>query len=157
MRYCRAFTLIEIVISIFILLLLLTLAIPSLNGVLADRRLQRSLDEFNDLVNQARERSVAEHRAYLVVVNTKTIEVRPEVFVKGDAPTPTAALQLSRTDGVKLTLPAALMKDPPAEWIFWPSGICEPAIVQFISRNGTWTANYYALGARPQLTKYATR
>jgi prepilin-type N-terminal cleavage/methylation domain-containing protein len=156
-RYCRAFTLIEIVISIFILLLVLTLAVPSLTGVLADRRLRRSLDEFNNLVYQARERSVSEHRAYLVVVNTKTIEVRPEVFVKGDEPASAATLQLARTDGVKLTLPAALTKDPPAEWIFWPSGTCEPAVVQFISRNGTWTANYSALSARPQLTKYAAR
>jgi len=153
----QAFTLIEIVIAIFILMLLLMLAVPSLNGVLADRRLRRSLDGFNNLVNQARERSVAEHRAYLVVVNTRTIEVRPEVFVKGDEPKPAAALQLARTDGIKLTLPAALTKDPPAEWIFWPSGTCEPAVVQFISRDGAWTANYSALSARPQLTKYAAR
>ena len=157
MRHCRAFTLIEIVIAIFILMLLLMLAVPSLTGVLADQRLRRSLDGFNNLVNRARERSVAEHRAYLLVVNTKTIEVRPEVFVKGDEPTPAAALQLARTDGVKLTLPAALTKDPPAEWIFWPSGTCEPAVVQFIGRDGTWTANYSALSARPQLTKYAAR
>jgi prepilin-type N-terminal cleavage/methylation domain-containing protein len=156
-RHCHAFTLIEIVIVVFILLLLLMLAVPSLTGVLADRRLRRSLDGFNNLVNQARERSVAEHRAYLLVVKMKTIEVRPEVFVKGDESTPTAQLQLARTDGVKLTLPAALTKDPPAEWIFWPSGTCEPAAVQFISRDGTWTANYSALSARPQLTKYAAR
>jgi type II secretory pathway pseudopilin PulG len=156
-RHCRAFTLIEIVIAIFILMLLLMLAVPSLTGVLADRRLRRSLDGFNNLVNQARERSVTEHRAYLLVVNTKTIEVRPEVFLKGDEPTPAAKLQLAKTDGVKLTLPAALTKEPPAEWIFWPSGTCEPAIVQYIGRDGTWTANYSTLSARPELTKYAAR
>jgi len=40
----RAFTLIEIALSIFILLLLLLLAVPSLSGVIANRRLKQSLD-----------------------------------------------------------------------------------------------------------------
>jgi prepilin-type N-terminal cleavage/methylation domain-containing protein len=157
MQRRQGFTLIEIVIAIFILLLLLMLAVPSLTGVLADRRLRRSLDRVNNLVNQARERSVREHRPYLVVVNTKAIEVRPEVFAKGEAPASVAQLPLVRTESIKLTLPAALTKDPPAEWIFWPSGTSEPAIVQYIGRDGTWTANYSALSGRPELTKYAVR
>src|SRR5438034_11706350 len=57
MRHCRAFTLVEIVLAVFILMLLVLLAVPSLNGVLADRRLRRSLDSFNNLVRQAQERS----------------------------------------------------------------------------------------------------
>ncbi|MGZ5020820.1 MAG: prepilin-type N-terminal cleavage/methylation domain-containing protein, partial [Chthoniobacterales bacterium] len=59
----QGFTLIEIAISIFILLLILMLAVPSMSGVLADRRLRRSLDAMNDLVRTAQERSVNEHRA----------------------------------------------------------------------------------------------
>ena len=47
-------------------MLLVLLAVPSLNGVLADRRLRRSLDSFNNLVRQAQERSVAERRSYLI-------------------------------------------------------------------------------------------
>jgi len=50
---CRAFTLIEIAIAVFILLLVVLLAVPSVNGVLADRRLRRSFDNMNDLVRQA--------------------------------------------------------------------------------------------------------
>ena len=66
MPHWRAFTLVEIVLAVFILMLLLLLAVPSLNGVLADRRLRHSLDSFNNLVRQAQERSVAERRPYLI-------------------------------------------------------------------------------------------
>ena len=56
-------------------LLLLMLAVPSLEGVLADKRLRRSLDRFNDLVRQAQERSVADHRAYLIVWRDKGVSL----------------------------------------------------------------------------------
>jgi hypothetical protein len=56
-----------------------------------------------------------------------------------------------------LVLPAALTKNPPPAWIFWPTGTCEPAVVQFVGRDGTWTANYSALTAQATLTTYAAR
>src|SRR6266699_4518061 len=157
MQRCRAFTLIEIVITVFILMLVLLLAVPSLNGVLADKRLRRSLDGFNNVVRQAQERSVAERRAYLIVWREKEVVLRPEVFAKGEEAKVLSEFVLSRGDVLKLTLPAALTKNPPAEWIFWPSGTCEPAIVQFKGAAGSWVADYSALTARPELTNYATR
>jgi type II secretory pathway pseudopilin PulG len=153
----RAFTLIEIVIAVFILMLLLLLAVPSLNGVLANRRLQRSLDGFNNLVRQAQELSVAQRRPYLIVWSKKGIILRPEVFAKDEDPKPAAVFQLDRGDVLKLMLPAALTKNPPPEWIFWPTGTCEPAVVQFKGGSGSWTANYSALTARAQMTNYAAR
>ena len=84
----RAFTLIEIVIATTIMLIILLLAIPSLEGVLADKRLRRSLDAFNGLVSQARERSVNEHRAYLITFDGTVVDLRPEVFLKGEKPSP---------------------------------------------------------------------
>jgi len=133
----RGFTLIEIVIAVFIMMLLLMLAVPSLEGVLADKRLRRSLDRFNDLVRQAQERSVADHRAYLIVWRGKGVSLRPEAFAKDEEEKTTADLQLGRGETLKISLPAALIKKPPAEWIFWPSGICEPAVVEFTGRDGT--------------------
>lgn len=151
------FTLIEIVIAVSIMMLILLLAVPSLNGVLADRRLRRSLDGFNDLVREAQERSVSEHRAYLIVWQEKAIVLRPEVFGKDERPKATAAFRLARGEMVKLTLPAALSKKPPAEWIFWPSGICEPALVEFTGPDGNWAANYSPLTGRADLVNYAAR
>ena len=156
MRGCRAFTLIEIAISVFILLLLLGLAVPSLNGVLADRRLHRSYDELSQLVQQAQQHSVVERRPYLIVWHRGNLALQPESFAKDEKKAPKAVLD-ARDNVYTLTLPAALAKKPPPEWIFWPSGNCEPAIVKFKGRNGTWTANFSALTARGTLTQYAAK
>jgi type II secretory pathway pseudopilin PulG len=153
----RAFTLIEIALSIFILLLILVLAVPSLSGVIANRRLKQSLDGFNQLVRQAQERSVTERRAYLIVWGKNGVLLRPEVFAEGQEEKPTAVFRLGKGSWIKILLPAALTGKPPAEWIFWPSGTCEPATVQFRGPAGGWTANYSPLTAQPELTQYAAR
>ena len=153
----RAFTLIEIALSIFILLVILVLAVPSLSGVIANRRLKQSLDSFNQLVRQAQGRSVTERRAYLIVWGKNSVLLRPEVFAEDEEEKPTAVLGLGKGSWIKVSLPAALMGKPPAEWIFWPSGTCEPARVQYGGPAGTWTANYSPLTAQPDLTQYAAR
>ena len=157
MQRFRAFTLIEIALSIFILLLILLLAVPSLSGVIANRRLKQSLDGFNQLVRQAQERSVNERRAYLIVWGKNSVLLRPEVFAEDEEEKPTAVLGLGKGSWIRISLPAALLGKPPAEWIFWPSGTCEPARVQFRGPAGTWTADYSPLTAQPELTQYAAR
>ena len=157
MQRLRAFTLIEIALSIFILMLLLMLAVPSLSGVIANRRLKQSLDSFNQLVRQAQERSVTERRAYLIVWGKSSVVLKPEIFTKDEEEKATAVLRLPKGSWIKVSLPAALIGKPPAEWIFWPSGTCEPAIVQFRGPAGTWTADYSPLTAQPELTHYAAR
>jgi prepilin-type N-terminal cleavage/methylation domain-containing protein len=155
-RY-RAFTLVEIIIAVAIMATLLLMAVPSLEGVLADRRLRASLDGFNKLVREAQERSVAEHRAYLIVWTDKSVFLQPEAFAKGEERKAIASFELERGTVLTLGLPAALSAKPAGEWIFWSTGTCEPAIVRFEGRAGTWTANYSPLTAHGELTNYATR
>ena len=157
MQRFRAFTLIEIALSIFILLLLLVLAVPSLSGVIANRRLKQSLDSVNQLVRQAQERSVTERRAYLIVWGKNSVLLRPEILAEGEEEKPTATVRLGKGNSIRVSLPAALTNKPPAEWIFWPSGTCEPATVQFRGPAGAWTANYSPLTAQPEVTQYAAR
>jgi type II secretory pathway pseudopilin PulG len=153
----RGFTLVEIVLAVVIFMLVLGLAIPSLTGVLANRQLKGSLDGFNNLVRLAQEHSVSERRPYLIVWNKKNVVARPEAFAETEEVKATAEFPLGRGEVLKLSLPVALTKKHPAEWIFWPSGTCEPAIVQFTGRSGSWTANYAPLTARLQVTEYAPR
>src|SRR5438034_11316428 len=94
----RGFTLVEIVIAVFILLLLLTLAVPSLNGVLAHKRLHRSLDRFNELVRQAHKRSLAEHRAYLIVSNDAFITLQPAALLKTEPHEPIDTMAITRQE-----------------------------------------------------------
>jgi prepilin-type N-terminal cleavage/methylation domain-containing protein len=153
----RGFTLIEIALAIFILLLILVLAVPSFSGVIANRRLKQSLDEFNNLVRQAQMLSVTERRPYLIVWGKNNVMVRPEAFAKDEEAKAKAEFRLSRGITLKLSLPVALAEKYPAEWIFWPSGTCEPAIVRFQGAAGSWTANYSPLTGRPEITSYAVR
>jgi prepilin-type N-terminal cleavage/methylation domain-containing protein len=157
MRRDRGFTLIELAIAIFIMLIIMMLAVPSINGVMADRRLRRSLDDFNSIVREAQERSIAERRSYLIIWHDGKIGLRPEALMKGEDPAPVATLAMGRGESMKFSFPAAMMEDPPAEWIFWPSGNCEPAAVTYRGPNGGWTANYSALTARAELVSYVAK
>ncbi len=144
--------------AIFILLLVLTLGIPSVRGVLADRRLRRSLDEMNRFVRLAQERAIAERRTYLISWQDDHLVLRPEAVMQDEEEEePTATMPLQRGDAYVLNLPAALAEDPPADWAFWPSGTCEPAVVTYKGPAGSWTANYSALTARAEMAAYATK
>ena len=157
MRREDGFTLIEMVIAICIMLIILMLAVPSLDGVMADRRLRRSLDDFNSIVRQAQERSIVERRSYLIISHDGKVGLRPEGLMKDEDPAPVATLALARGESVKFAFPAAMMEDPPAEWIFWSSGNCEPAVVTYRGPNGGWTANYSALTARAEVVSYVAK
>jgi prepilin-type N-terminal cleavage/methylation domain-containing protein len=157
MQRQRGFTLVEVIIAVFILLLLLTLAVPSLNGVLADKRLHRSLDRFNELVRQAHERSLAEHRAYLIVWNDVEVSLQPAAFLKTEPHQPIDTIAIARQEKWRVELPAALSKKAPAEWIFWESGVCEPARIRFASDDGNWTTEYSPLSGLGEIITYAPR
>jgi type II secretion system protein H len=157
MRRDNGFTLVEMVIAIVILLLALVLVVPSLTGVMADRRLRRSLDGLNSLVRQAQERSISEGRPYLIVWRGKQFALRAEGLHKGEESGAVATMTWGKADSFTLSFPAAIDEDPPSAWIFWPSGNCEPAVVSYRGPDGGWTAKYSALTARAELLKYATR
>ena len=144
-------------IAVAILVVLLMMGIPSLSGVLADRKLRASLDGFNKLVREAQERSVNEHRAYLLVWGDKDVIVQPEAFAKDEEKKAVATFQLEKGSALTLTLPAAMTKKPTGEWIFWPTGTCEPATVHYEGRAGTWTENYSPLTTHGDLSIYVAR
>ena len=83
MQRRAGFTLIEIAIAVFILMLLLLLAIPSVSGVLANRRLQRSLDAMNQIVRLAQEHSMKERRPYLIEWQRESVILRPRCADRG--------------------------------------------------------------------------
>ncbi len=153
----QGFTLIELAIAIFILLLIMVMGIPSMSGLLSDRRLRRSLDEMNQLVREAQERSVKERRAYLIAWEKEEIVLKPEFLAKGESDEPAMRLRLHRGDAFQLDLPAALVAKPAAEWIFWPNGTCESARIIFKGVNGNWTANYSPLTGRADLVAYVAK
>ena len=157
MRRRDGFTLIELAIAVCIMMVILLLAVPSVRGVLADRQLRRSLNNVNRLVAQAQERSIAERRSYLIVWREKQFALRPESFLQGEERKAVATVNWEKNEAVTLTFPDAIDEAPPSEWVFWPSGNCEPAVVTYRGASGAWRAKYSALTARPKITDYATR
>jgi prepilin-type N-terminal cleavage/methylation domain-containing protein len=155
-RHQDGFTLVELAIAVVIMVVLMMLAVPSINGVLADHRLRRSLDAFNAIVREAHERSIAERRSYLIIWYDGKVGLRPEGLLKGENSEPAPKLKLGRNESLKVSFPAAL-EDGPPEWIFWPSGNCEPAVVNYRGKDGGWTANYSALTARAELVAYVAK
>ena len=127
--------------------------------MLENRRLQRSLDAMNQIVRLAQEHSVQERRPYLIVWQRSSIILRPEAVDPERATSRVADAQSCSTKGrpIVLRLPAALEKNPPAQWIFWPSGTCEPANVRFKGPDGSWEVNYSPLTARPEIVRYAAK
>lgn len=140
-----------------LMILLMMLAVPSMQGVLADKRLRRSLDDFNRIVREAQERSVTERRPYLIVSVNGKLGLRAEGLNKGESPEPELKWKLAKNESLAIKFPAALVDDPPPEWVFWPSGNCEPAVVTYKGKDGTWTASYSALTGRGEMVAYVAK
>jgi type II secretory pathway pseudopilin PulG len=151
------FTLVELTIAVVILMVIMLVTVPSVKGVLADRQLRRSLDDVNRLVLQAQERSMTERRSYLIIWRNKQFALRPEGFIRGEDRKPIATVNFKKGESFTITFPSAIEEEPPSEWIFWPSGNCEPAVVTYRGTSGSWKAKYSALTARPELLNYAVK
>lgn len=151
------FTLIELVVAVLIMAVLMMIAIPTMDGVLADRRLRRSLDGFNAIVREAQERSIAERRPYLIVWREGKIGLRAEGLARDEPAEAVVKMKLARNESLHVSFPAALVEEPPPEWIFWPSGNCEPAVVNYQGKNGNWKASYSALTGRGEILAYVAK
>ena len=127
------------------------MAVPSVAGLFADRRVRKSFDAIDDLAREAQQRSVEERRPYAVVWEEDRIVLRPLEPENADEENGLKEIATSDADSYAIELPAALVKNPPAEWTFWPTGTCEPAIVTHEGEAGKWLARYDPLTVRAVL------
>ncbi len=155
------FTLIEMCVVLFLAMLLMSVAIPSLSGQLARRRLQEASDRLDALADRAREHSVSEARPYVLLWEKNgSIMLYPADATQAErnksgpvsALTPTGS-----NEHYTLLRSASLTANPAAEWIFWPTGNCEPVNVHYQSSAGEWEASYSPLTGRGAFTKFIAR
>ena len=150
------FTLLEICLALMIGGVLLSLAIPSISGLLAEQRLRRSFTHFDELVGAAHQYSLTNQRTCLLRRNGQALEVVPV----GPASDPVVTWILEKDERIDLQFPAALQssKTPaPEAWLFWKSGQCEPARVSYQGPAGHWEVAYHALTSRSELLDSNTR
>lgn len=141
----NAFTLLEIVIAIFIAVLIMLAAVPSVSGVIQDQRAKRLFNQFDGLARSASSHAVTERRAYVLEWDESGVSMRPLAPANGDEARGTGRVDFGEKLAPELKLPAALEKNPPALWTFWPTGTCEPATVICQVPDAPWTATYDAL------------
>ena len=63
---CHGFTLIEICLAVFIALMLITVAVPSIQRLLNEQKGTQAYDRFNALAHHAQTLAISERRAYVL-------------------------------------------------------------------------------------------
>ena len=157
----RGFTLIEMCVVLFLAVMLISVALPSLSGQLARRRLQDASDRLEVLATRARERSVAEGRPYqLVWEKGGAVALYPadasDTARRKNGPlsalTPTTA-----NERYTLIRGASLTANPASAWTFWPTGNCEPVTVRYQGLGGEWESVFSPLSGRGTFTRFVAQ
>ena len=153
----RAFTLIELMLAISIALVIFGLAIPSMRGMSAQRRLQETFEKFDELTRKAQLKAVRTQQTSTLVWQAGMISLKSSDTASGDrqgAPVQQEDFTYDENESYALQRPASLLpvKDTPPVWTFWHSGTCEPVIVSYSGPSGTWTAQYNPLTGRGEVT-----
>lgn len=150
-RRRAAFTLIEVMLAITIAIMILVIAIPSVSGMSAERRLIETFERFDKLARTAQFNAVSQQRSWVLVWAEGGISLQPDE--------PTAEERANDGEGVRedmmlgeeeslwLERPASLLppKETPGDWTFWRSGTCEPVFVNYRGPAGDWRAQYNPL------------
>lgn len=155
-RQC-AFTLIELMLAIAIAIVILAVAVPSMKGLSAERRLNETFQRFDELVHSAQLKAMADQRSWVLVWQPGRIVLQPVEPTAEERNNPDIPLvqefTYDESESYVLERPASLLppKDTPVEWTFWRSGACEPAIIGYTGPEGTWTAQYNPLTGRGEI------
>ena len=142
------FTLLELCVAIVIVMMVLGVAVPNVRSAMAEARMKKSFEEFDDFVRKAQMRSVAERMTVVLVWGKEGIDLGPERATQEGEEPRIEHFPFGEGRTYVLARPASLAKDPPPEWPFWRSGTCEPVVVSFEGREGRWTVRYDALTAQ---------
>jgi len=77
---CRAFTLVEIVVSLTIIAVIAAVAIPTLKGLNRDERARAPITSLAEVVQEARHRAMRERRTYQIVFELEGIHASPAMY-----------------------------------------------------------------------------
>jgi type II secretory pathway pseudopilin PulG len=147
-----AFTLLEICLAVFIGVIIMLAAVPSITGVIEDQRAKKLFNQFDGLAREASSRAATERRPYALEWDDSGVSVRPLAPENEDEAHDGDRVDFGEKLAPDLELPAALEKDPPRVWTFWPTGTCEPATIVCHVANAHWTATYDPLTEQPAFT-----
>jgi len=145
------FTLLEICMAVFIALLMVMVALPSISGLSTGRHAEEVFHEFHQLVKETRRRSLEDRQTYVIVWTENGVVARRD-NANDSEENVVGELVLEKGETLTLELPAAMKKNLEWIWTFWPSGACEPAVVRFAGNGAGWTAVYNPFTAEAAVT-----
>ncbi len=187
MKHRRSgFTLIEMMLALAIAVIITFLAMPSLRGLSAEKRLTESFDRFDALARKAQKYAVLQQRSWTILWEQQGkqlgITLRPDELAtptplpdgSGDTmstnvPQSLADNQQDQDQGETMSVgpdenytierPVALVPpaQAPSQWTFWRSGTCEPAVIRYAGPAGTWVAQYHPLTGHGEITEQHIR
>ena len=141
----------EICIAVFVAVMLVMVALPTISGLARDRQAEEVFNEFHRLIREARRRSLEERQPYIILWTENGVVARRD-GANDSGENIVGEFVLQKGESLTLELPAAMKKNPEWIWTFWPSGVCEPAVVRFASGKAGWTAVYNPFTAEATVT-----
>jgi prepilin-type N-terminal cleavage/methylation domain-containing protein len=154
----RAFTLIEMMLSIAIVVAVTLLAVPNMRGMGREQRLHETFEKFDVFARKAQLNAVREQRSWSLWWQQDRIVLQPDEPTPEERQNGGAELReefpILNGEAYTLQRHAALVgaRDTPAVWTFWRSGTCEPAIVGYSGPAGSWSAQYNPLTGHGEIT-----
>ena len=163
-RNRAAFTLLELMLAIAITIVVMLVAIPSVRGLVAERRLRDTFEKFDALARKAQLHAVTQQRTWALRIDEGGVAISadeplPEEHSGSEDNATPEQISSSKDESYTMLRPASLLlpKDTPSKWTFWRSGTCEPAIVNYTGPDGTWAAQYNPLTGHGEITDQQVR
>ncbi len=152
LRSRRGFTLIEIIITMFIVMLLLGVTVLGIRSVSGERRLREVTSELKQYARQARTQAMLEQRAFQIVFTPTFFSAQAlqqvqegqefeQLFLaEGEATRAAEIKRFTLPEGIQIEVrhwnEKELHPPKPDTWVFEHSGICEPFTVRVSSEDG---------------------
>jgi type II secretory pathway pseudopilin PulG len=135
----RAFTLLELIIAMFIVMLLLGLALTVTREIFSHEELRQTERQIALFAKTARRYALRENRSYELVLDERWLELRPaEKIIDADDGEP---LRFELPQSVKLLVKrwGADGWETPSElvWLFMPDGLCAPNRIK-LQQGAAW-------------------
>ncbi len=154
---CSGFTLLELVAVMGIAILILSIAVPSVAGYLAEQELRENMESFTRMVREAQRSAMAAKAPSRLVFGKEGVSIFAEPPVAGGiaegggAPAGGGGVALSKEELLEFNRFGAMQKAPAPEWMLWPNGILEPAEIRYTGPKGSWSLRYNPFKIEPEI------
>lgn len=138
-RQKAAFTLLEVVLVIAVLMVLIGIAAFSFRGLDQEQVLTRYAVDIQELAGKARRTAISEGSSVVLLVGTNAVSARNQQAVLADC-----TVEIRRWGTNKWSTPRDYA------WRFEPNGICEPIGLRLTRGEASYEMLFHPLTALPQ-------